>query len=122
MARTIKVFASNRERTALREKHDFIAEYDSFVVLNTSPAHAKLLAKQFPVEDITDQYEIPLETKDVTTKSRFTAKGMAPRAAKGSRAPTKEKHHYLVQFVGPIKQEWIADLKKAGGEPRQPYE
>ncbi|MCK7496523.1 MAG: hypothetical protein MZW92_40650 [Comamonadaceae bacterium] len=32
------------------------------------------------------------------------------------------RHHYLVQFIGPIKSAWLKAIKKAGGEPRAPYE
>ena len=30
-------------------------------------------------------------------------------------------HHYLVQFKGPIKAQWLKGVERAGGEPREPY-
>ncbi len=30
------------------------------------------------------------------------------------------RHYYLVQFVGPIKPEWLAEIEKRGGRPQEP--
>ena len=44
-----------------------------------------------------------------------------PAARKATRMPDTGWHHYLVQFVGPVKRNWLARVRAAGGEPRELY-
>ncbi len=122
MTRMLKVFASEGEREQLAEQLDILERYDAFVVAQAPPATAKRIARDHLVEDITDQYEIPVGAGTIDTSTpRVDAEGTTrPHAAYrrgASLAPGP--HHYLVQFVGPIKDEWLRGVKRAGGEPRQ---
>ncbi|MBI4649934.1 S8 family serine peptidase, partial [Candidatus Desantisbacteria bacterium] len=42
-------------------------------------------------------------------------------AYKGVKPSLSGRHHYLVQFTGPIKEEWLKAVKNTGGEPREPF-
>jgi subtilisin family serine protease len=117
----LKIFATGKDRQALREIAEPFEEYDAFALVKASPATTASLAKKFALEDITDQFTIPLESKQIKTPQR----GLQPRGAaarQGFQPPDRKPHHYLVQFVGPVKPQWLKGLKQAGGEVRQPYE
>ena len=125
MARVLKVFGSAEERKQLFAKHTLLADYDAFTLLEVSDQQAKRVARTHLVEDITQQYRIPIgDTVADTRQPRITARGVAHphRAYAGVKSPGPGRHHYLVQFIGPIKKAWLANVKKAGGEPRAPYE
>jgi subtilisin family serine protease len=117
----LKIFATGKDRRALKEIAEPFEEYDAFALVKASPATKKKLARKFALEDITDQYTIPLESTEIKTPPR----GTRPQTATARRVlgpPDRKPHHYLVQFVGPVKQPWLKGVKKAGGEVRQPYE
>ena len=125
MARVLKVFGSAEERKQLAAKHRLLADYDAFTLLEVGDEQAKRVARTHLVEDITQQYRLPIgETVADTRQPRITARGVARphRAYAGVKSPGPGRHHYIVQFVGPIKKAWLANVKKAGGEPRVPYE
>jgi serine protease AprX len=79
------------------------------------------LGDRFLVEDITDQYAIRLggvggETID-TSVPRVTRRGatLPHPSYRRTRRLAPGSHHYLVQFVGPIKPEWQRAVEEAGG-------
>ena len=125
MARVLKVFGSAEERKQLAAKHKLLADYDAFTLLEVADQHAKRVARSHLVEDITQQYRLPIgDTVADTRQPRITARGVARphRAYEGVKSPGPGRHHYIVQFVGPIKKAWLTRVRKAGGEPRVPYE
>lgn len=73
------------------------------------------------LKDITAQYEIPLgpATQDSidTNLPRITgaARPSAHPAYQRTRRLDAGPHHYLVQFVGPIKPQWRAAVENTGG-------
>lgn len=125
MNRIVKVFCSGPEQTALSNQHKTIARYAGFVVLQVSGKALRALARKYPVEDITGLYAIQAGTQSINTKRvRVDAKGKrhAHPAYRGAERLRPGKHHYLVQFVGPIKDAWLKSLKDIGAEPRRHYE
>jgi subtilisin family serine protease len=66
------------------------------------------------VEDITDQYTVKVGGAEIG--------GMARREKPMPTRPASGKHHYLLQFAGPIKVEWLRRIRAAGAEPRVPYQ
>ncbi len=122
MTRILKVFAGGAEQEQLAEKLDVLERYDAFMLVEAAPAAAKRIARGRLVEDITDQYEIPVGAGTIDTSiPRVDAGGVTrphPAYRRGRSLPAGP-HHYLVQFVGPIKDEWLRGVKRAGGEPRQ---
>jgi subtilisin family serine protease len=122
MNRILKVFATEAEQDRLAEQLDVLERYDAFVLAEASPAAAKRLAREQLVEDITDEYEIRVGTQTIDTSTpRVDVKGAtrAHPAYRPGASLSSGPHHYLVQFVGPIKDAWLRGVKRAGGEPRQ---
>lgn len=124
MNRILKVFVGKQEQDALPDDVEILEPYDGFAVVEASQAKAKKLAREHLVEDITDLYEIPLPDGAIdTTIPRVEAKGETrehPAYAPGEQLDPGP-HHYLVQFKGPIKAQWLAGVRRAGGEPREHY-
>jgi serine protease AprX len=122
MDRMLKVFGTARQQDELAERYDVVQRYDAFVVVDVSAAEAEAIGEHNLVEDITEQYAIPLggelnSSIDVS-KPRITSRGKTiahPAYPRAKRLPPGA-HHYLVQFVGPVKREWLAAVGKAGGE------
>src|SRR5262249_41843478 len=58
-----------------------------------------------------------------TKLPRYSVKGKALSHPNYAKTPTLApgKHHYLVQFRGPVKDAWIRQVKQAGGEYRGAY-
>jgi serine protease AprX len=121
MSRILKIFATAAEQKKLPETLDILERYDAFVLAEAAPAAAKKIARDHLVEDITEQYEIPLGTGTIDTSTpRIEADGAirAHPAYRRGVSLSEGPHHYLVQFVGPIKDSWLQGVKRAGGEPR----
>lgn len=121
MSRILKIFATEAEQKKLPEKLDILERYDAFVLAQATPAAAKKIARDHLVEDITDRYEIPIGTGTIDTSApRIEAEGAirAHPAYRRGVSLAEGPHHYLVQFVGPIKDSWLQGVKRAGGEPR----
>src|SRR5918999_984089 len=124
MNRILKVFADPREQDRLAKRLHVLAGYDAFALIEASASQGKRLGGDYLVEDITDQYEIPVHRGAIdTTLPRVDEQGATrshpayPDTTGLARGP----HHYLVQFIGPIKDEWLAGVLGAGGEPRELY-
>jgi serine protease AprX len=122
MSRMLKVFATAREQDELAERYTVVERYPAFVLVEASPAEVRAIGADHLVEDITDQYSIQLggelrSSIDVSSP-RITARGTtaAHPAYRGVKRLTPGAHHYLVQFVGPVKPEWLDAVRKAGGE------
>ncbi len=123
MNRVLKVFCTGAEQDRLAGEYGVIARYDGFVLVDLSEQDAQAVARRFPVEDITELYQIKVgDTLIDTSQPRVSAKGksLAHPAYRGARRLAPGHHHYIVQFVGPIKDAWLTEVRKAGGEPRSP--
>ena len=125
--RIVKVFVSGQAQEALAARHRVIERYPAFVIVETSRAEADALARGELVEDITDQYAIPLggdaQAEIDASKPRITLRGttVSHPAYRGARRLAPGPHHYLVQFVGPVKPEWLDAVAAAGGEVVDTY-
>jgi serine protease AprX len=125
MSPVLKVFGPPAERIKLTEKYGTLADYDAFTLVEVGDAAAKSLARTHLVEDITSQYQLRIGDAVVdTSKPRVTESGTVRphKAYAGLKQPGPGRHHYIVQFVGPIKSAWLARVRKAGGEPRAPFQ
>ena len=124
MNRILKVFSSGPEQDALAQNYSVIERYPAFVLLDVSANTAKKIARSHLTEDITSQYKIETSSGVIdTTSPRISPAGKAQiRALPGDVKPLSSgKHHYLVQFAGPVKRSWLREVLKAGGELREPY-
>ena len=124
MHRTLKVFCTGADQERLAETYQVVARYEGFVIVEIAKNKMADLARRYPVEDITDLYLIQVGDRTIdTAQPRIDAKGKLRThpAYKGIKKLSTAPHHHLVQFIGPIKEEWLKEIKKAGGEPRAPH-
>jgi hypothetical protein len=123
--RTIKVFCEAEDRSALSAQHDVLEIYESFLLLSVTEKDSQRLARTYPVEDISDHFTITLPGRRINTKRpRVDLDGRTcPHPAyKGARRLPAGRHHYIVQFIGPIREKWLRALKQLKAEPRAPLQ
>jgi subtilisin family serine protease len=97
-----------------------ISSYKGFLVARALASEIRELSGRYPVVDITDQYDLKLPSEPVTPS--ITGLAMAEGARPRAEGVEPGRHHYVVQFVGPLKAEWLAGVRSAGGQPRTPYQ
>lgn len=125
MDRTVKVFCNSAEQQRLAESYRLVEHYPGFVLLQMSEEEAAALATRLPLEDITEHFRIEVGERVIdTSQPRVDVGGRlrAHPAYKGLRRLSAGRHHHLVQFIGPIKPEWLEAVRKAGAEPREPHD
>ena len=123
--RTAKIFCSKTEAEQLGDSIQVIETYPGFVLAQADPKVLAKVARRFPLEDITDQFEIRTGHRTIdTAKPRVDASGKvhAHVAYQGIKKLGPGKHHYLVQFIGPVKKSWLTALTRLGAEPRVPFD
>ncbi len=117
----LKVFAGRDEAEKILKRSTLIEPYDAFLLVQASPAAATAIKRAYPVEDITDQYRLDLPNVKVSTsKPRVTTAGVRPHPGYKGERLSSGPHHYLVQFLGPVKDRWVARLRKTGAQVREP--
>ncbi|MEI7863520.1 MAG: S8 family serine peptidase, partial [Planctomycetota bacterium] len=124
MPRFAKVFCDKQQLSALVPSAKLLESYDAFQLVEISPAKLKDAAGKLPVEDITSLYQIHMAGKKVNTQRNWqsaTGKASDRPARVKAKALSPGKHHYLVQFRGPVKDSWIKQVEKKGGTYRGPY-
>ncbi|MBV1907335.1 MAG: S8 family serine peptidase [Pseudomonadales bacterium] len=122
--RTIKVFCDRKAQAELLSKYDVLESYENFLLLNVVKSDAKAISKDYPIEDISDQYNIHIGNRKIDTNHpRIIGTGVtrAHKSYRNIKRLSSGKHHYLVQFIGPIKVQWLRKLKLTGAELRAPY-
>ena len=91
---------------------------DRMIAEVTAAQHQALLAAGYPVEDLRTQPKIRVGMEALDALAPEAAPAMAadePLAA--AMAAPLEPEYYFVQFIGPIKPEWLDALRGAGLEP-----
>jgi serine protease AprX len=124
MQRILKVFCTGADQERLAETYQVVARYEGFVIVEIAKNKMADLARRYPVEDITNLYLIQVGDRTIdTAQPRIDAKGKLRThpAYKGIKKLSTAPHHHLVQFIGPIKEGWLKEIKKVGGEPRAPH-
>jgi subtilisin family serine protease len=135
----LKLFLTGTDQDALAaappEGSRVVERYPGFLLLDAPDAVATRLAAAHPAEDMTADYQIALgeTTLDpaVAAPGPLTGPSAGPpvrgkgKAAKTTKAAARSvalaaPHHYLVQFIGPIKRPWLAAVRAAGGQVREP--
>jgi len=125
MNRILKIFCRDVEQDKFAEQYPVIERYQGFVLAEIPEEISEKLAHEFPVEDITDQYILHLGGQEIDTSlPRLGVNGKlhAHPYYKEEKKLSSGFHHHLVQFIGPIKEQWLKDIKKAGADPRMPIE
>ncbi len=133
MDRKVKIFCSGKDQKdllsqkELKGKIKVVEKYKAFLLIEVSEAIRDKITRiypDYPMEDITDHYTLQVGERTIDTSiPRVEAKGKvkAHPAYEGIKPPGPGRHHYLVQFHGPIKEEWLKKIKTAGGELREPF-
>ncbi|MEI9974908.1 MAG: S8 family serine peptidase [Ignavibacteriota bacterium] len=116
----LKVYANAEELPSVLQSAKLIEKYDAFVLVQASEAAAQELAKKFPLEDISDQYALQFGDRTLKTTRQPATTAAKRTAAKDSKKLSGGPHHYIVQFIGPIKQSWLAQVRKTGAKLREP--
>jgi serine protease AprX len=117
LTQTLKVFAPKAARAAIEAMGRAIGQYDAFVVITVDAAAARKLLRQYPCEDLSAQYKVRLGGIDVDPLTLTARK----RSVGGkSAAMDAALHHYLVQFIGPVKAAWVRAARAAGATPLSP--
>lgn len=132
--RTLKVYCQGTDRARVLARHQLVATYESFVVVQGAdvPDDAGRIAGCL-AEDITTMYELPARwISGAVAASGAGPSGAGPSDSGSSlsgrwrRALTmwldRKPHHYVVQFVGPVKKEWLRTVRSMGAELRRPLE
>ena len=125
MDSVLKVFADEAEQKQLADGLHTLERYDGFVLVEASSAAAKRISREYLVEDVSDLYAIPTGAGEIDTSvPRIDSTGTtrAHPAYRRRESLTPGPHHYLVQFIGPIKEGWLRGVRRAGGEPRELYQ
>ncbi len=93
--------------------------YDSFVLVEASEEQIAALRREgFKVTVREELNTIRIGEVTVNTReARYNEQGsILPHAAYvHTRDPGPEPHHYIVQFIGPVKEEWKQEIRKRGG-------
>jgi len=125
MDRTVKIFCSGDEQDACCRSHPVIERYDGFVLARFPARTVRRLSAKYLVEDITDHYPIRIGDRTIDTsrpRRDRTGRLHAHPAYRGEQRLPAGRHHYLVEFIGPIKARWLKDVRQAGGESRAHYQ
>src|SRR5689334_18613418 len=124
MNRILKIFSSGPEQDELAQDYSVIERYPAFVLVDVSAKTAKEIARSHLTEDITSQYQIETSSGIIDTSKRSggaTGKGRGEAAPGDVKPLSSGQHYYLVQFVGPVKKNWLKEVVKTGCELREPY-
>lgn len=121
----IRVFCAKESHVEIEKMMKVEAFYDAFVIGEAQAAQIKLIREKFPVEEMSNYYNtINLKDQTIDTqKPRISQnrKVLSHPAYNHTSPITGGLHYYLVQFVGPVKQDWLRHIEKEGAFPREPF-
>jgi subtilisin family serine protease len=106
------IYANKRQRKQLSKLGiTILTEYQDYVLAEADAEQVAALRKQ--------NYEVELQQE--AAPKRGVRSGRL--AAMSGPAPAEfgpGRHYYLVEFVGPVKPEWLAQIQEHGGAPQVP--
>ncbi len=119
------IILSKPEQEKIKGKVARILEpYDSFVLVEGSEEQIAALQREgFKVIVRDDINTIRIGEVTINTQeARYNEQGaILPHAAyPHTKDPGSDPHHYIVQFIGPVKEEWKQEIRKRGGLLRDP--
>jgi serine protease AprX len=118
----LKVFVGKAEKPRVLAQSRLIEEYEAFLLVEANNAEARKLSRSYPVEDITNQYKLRIGPRTVDTSMlSSTTAGRRQEITRATAWLTSGPHHYIVQFIGPIKQSWLSRIRATGAQLRAPF-
>lgn len=118
--KTANILLERNEQDKIRDKVSIVDEnYDSFVLVEVTDEQIKELKnegyKVLVQEDIS-RIQIGDSIID-TDEARYDDKGsiLSHPSYSHEDDPGPGLHHYIIQFIGPIKEEWIKNIEDLGG-------
>jgi len=117
--KTVTIYLSKKQQPQIYDKVSrVLASYDRFVLAEADEGQIEALRKEkykLAVRDEIDTIQIG-DTLIDTRTSRYDPGGdiQLHHAYGHTRDPGPEHHHYIVQFIGPIKAEWKARIESSG--------
>ena len=122
MLQTAVIYANKRQQRTLKgQVSSVLTTYaDSMLVEVTAQQLERLTDDGYSIEvlDGIDEIDVGGEIIDTSTSPQSVAK--AAVGTRGVAAMDPIPHHYLVQFIGPIKDEWLQAVAEAGAVLREP--
>lgn len=115
MTQTVLIYASKRERRRLaRQGYEMVAEYEDYILVRASDQQVAELRK--------GGYEV--EIYRTQPSHGLGLESVMPKHDPGPSTFGPGEHYYLVNFAGPIKTEWLAEIVRHGGvlqDPEPPH-
>ncbi|MFX0194486.1 MAG: S8 family serine peptidase [Candidatus Hodarchaeota archaeon] len=118
--KTVTIYLRRNQQNKIEDKVERVLEsYDSFVLVQADEKQIESLKEEkfkVTVRDEIDEIKIGDAVID-TRESRYDEIGKirVHSAYVHTRDPGPESHHYIVQFIGPIKEEWKTSVREIGG-------
>jgi subtilisin family serine protease len=118
--KTATIYLTKRRHSKLKGKVARILDsYDNFLLVEATEDQIESLRKEKFKVVVRDEIEsIKLGDALIDTKKhRYDRRGniRRHRAYGHTRDPGPQPHHYIVQFIGPIKEQWKQKIKESGG-------
>lgn len=114
----IRIICPKNKQESLSKLMDVQVSYDSFVVGEANETEIENLKKQYPVEMITNLETIPLNNVNIDSSVKRIStdnKVIEHPSYDHTNSINEGKHYYIVQFIGPIKKEWLKGIDDVGG-------
>ena len=111
----VKVFCPKERQGEIENMMEIQASYDAFVIGEAPLEQLEELKQQFPTEDMSYIDSIDLKNQKIDTHKPRISKNrevLSHSAYTHTNSITPGLHYYIIQFIGPIKQDWLKDIKK----------
>src|SRR5712675_97516 len=124
MTHMIKVYGDDPKQVSEIPGTRVVARYPAFLLVEADDAAATTLSEGRLTEDITEQYQLDHDGVRLDTSIPRTAASGQPLPHpdyEAAPALPRRPHHYIVQFIGPIKKTWLNQVRNAGAEIVAPH-
>lgn len=124
MQHILKIFCNRNQQQQLSQEIEVLEHYQGFALAKVAEEKIDHLSRRFPVEDITNQFLLPAGQRYLNTDvKRVSEAGSSldhPDYGQ-SQEVDSGAHHYLLQFIGPIKASWLEEVAEVGAKLQAPH-
>ncbi|MCE8422873.1 MAG: hypothetical protein J5U16_02940, partial [Candidatus Methanoperedens sp.] len=118
--KTATILLKKEEQSEIKDKVTEVLEnYDNFVLVEVTDKQITSLKKEgFKVVVRSEIDNIQLGHVNINTANLRSNEGGAitsQPAYEHAKDPDSGMHHYIDQFIGPVKEEWKEEIKRLGG-------